>query len=138
MKKNFNFKNEFSNHSELTHLKHKSTGNHLLLLNTHLFWHPRGANIRMMQMAVISRIVKREKDRLEKEFGKKFAVVFGGDFNSVPSAAAVRYLLGETIRPNDIGWSLKRRHSGGQVRQISARTEMGPQPKSRAQSDQAS
>ena len=76
----------------------------------------------MMQMAVISRIVQREKDRLEKEFGKKFAVVFGGDFNSVPSAAAVRYLLGETIRPNDIGWSLKRRHLGVPARQISART----------------
>ena len=70
----------------------------------------------MMQMAVISRIVKREKDRLEKEFGKKFAVVFGGDFNSVPGAAAVRYLLGETIRPNDIGWSLERQHLGGRAR----------------------
>ena len=73
------------------------------MLNTHLFWHPRGANIRMMQTAVIERLLKREKDRLEKEFGQKFAVVFGGDFNSGPNSAAVRYLLGQTIRPNDIG-----------------------------------
>ena len=63
----------------------------------------RGANIRLIQAAIISRIVNREKEVIEGRTGGEVAIVFGGDFNSVAEAAAIRYLFGETIQPNDIG-----------------------------------
>ena len=45
---------------QVVHLKH-STGNHVLVCNTHLYWHPRGANVRIMQVNVCLRLIQREK-----------------------------------------------------------------------------
>ena len=84
-------------------LKNKATGKTLLLCNTHLFWHPRGSNTRALQAMVISRLIKREQELLEKETGEPVPVVFCGDFNSVPERTAVRYLTGATVYPNDLG-----------------------------------
>ena len=84
-------------------LRNKATGKLLLLCNTHLFWHPRGSNTRAVQSMVISRLIKREQEILEKETGEEVPVVFCGDFNSVPERTAVRYLTGETVYPNDLG-----------------------------------
>jgi len=79
----------------------------LLLVNTHLYWHPRGANVRIIQTEIITRLIRREKDLIEKENGEEISIVFGGDLNSVPNTATVRYLLGKTIKPNDIGTVFK-------------------------------
>ena len=45
---------------QVVHLKH-STGNHVLVCNTHLYWHPRGANVRIIQVNVCLRLIQREK-----------------------------------------------------------------------------
>ena len=87
----------------MSHLKHKSTGKNVLLCNTHLYWHPKGGNIRAMQAEVIGRLILREKQVLEEKLMEEVSIVFGGDFNSLPSTASIRHLLGATILPNEIG-----------------------------------
>ena len=35
---------------QVVHLRHKPSGKRLIACNTHLYWHPRGSNVRMMQI----------------------------------------------------------------------------------------
>ena len=46
---------------QVVSLKHKSTGQHVLVCNTHLYWHPRGSNVRLIQTNTCLRLIKREK-----------------------------------------------------------------------------
>ena len=45
---------------QVVHLKHK-TGRDVIVANTHLYWHPRGANVRILQAAVCLRLIAREQ-----------------------------------------------------------------------------
>ena len=54
---------------QIVHLKHK-TGRNLLVCNTHLYWHPRGANVRIIQAAVCLRLIERERVR------NKYSIIF--------------------------------------------------------------
>ena len=43
---------------QVVHLKHKSSGKRMIACNTHLYWHPRGSNIRMMQIHTSLRYIE--------------------------------------------------------------------------------
>ena len=84
---------------QVVHLRHKLTGKSLLVANTHLYWHPRGNNVRTIQAAVCLRLIARELKQLDDHSA---GVIFAGDFNSGAHSAAVRHCLGETIPDSDI------------------------------------
>ncbi|CAN0201768.1 unnamed protein product, partial [Scytosiphon promiscuus] len=75
----------------------------LIVANTHLYFHPNAAHIRLMQLvALVDRISILKKDLIAR--GLRPAVVLGGDLNS-PPFGPVRYLMGEVIGPDSDLWS---------------------------------
>ncbi|CAM9318763.1 unnamed protein product, partial [Hapterophycus canaliculatus] len=75
----------------------------LIVANTHLYFHPHAAHIRLMQLvALVDRISILKKGLIAQ--GLRPAVVLGGDLNSPPSGP-VRYLMGEVIGPDSDLWS---------------------------------
>ena len=51
---------------QVVHLKHKPSGKRLIACNTHLYWHPRGSNVRMMQIHTSLRCSAKKCDILNK------------------------------------------------------------------------
>lgn len=56
----------------------------LLVANTHLYYHPEGDHIRLLQAYMCIRLVEQLLSEYSHRFGVKPAVVFAGDFNSCP------------------------------------------------------
>ncbi|CAM9309857.1 unnamed protein product [Pylaiella littoralis] len=75
----------------------------LIVANTHLYFHPNAAHIRLMQLvALVERITRVRADLIAK--GLTPVVILGGDLNS-PPFGPVRYLMGELIGPDSDLWS---------------------------------
>ncbi|CAN0047140.1 unnamed protein product [Ectocarpus sp. 13 AM-2016] len=74
----------------------------VIVANTHLYFHPNAAHIRLMQLVtLVDRISRVRKDLLAR--GLKPAVVLGGDLNS-PPGGPVGYLMGDLIGPDSHLW----------------------------------
>ncbi|CAN0492887.1 unnamed protein product, partial [Ectocarpus sp. 12 AP-2014] len=74
----------------------------VIVANTHLYFHPNAAHIRLMQLVtLVERISRVRKDLLAR--GLRPAVVLGGDLNS-PPGGPVRYLMGDLIGPDSDLW----------------------------------
>ncbi|CAM9612878.1 unnamed protein product [Discosporangium mesarthrocarpum] len=80
-----------------------SPGVRLVVANTHLYFHPQAAHIRVMQLAAIMKRVAEVKRSLVSQ-GLKAVVLVGGDLNSVPDGP-VRYLCGDLITPESGLWA---------------------------------
>jgi len=87
---------------QVVHLRHKPSGKRLIACNTHLYWHPRGSNVRMMQIHTSLRLVKREKELAEKEESSSVGIVYCGDFNNVAIGTTIRHALGSPITGNEV------------------------------------
>jgi len=75
----------------------------LVVANTHLYYHPPAAHIRLIQMEVLLRKLKKiVGDR--KEEGRNVSVVLGGDFNSVPERGLYEYLTKGKIAKTYNDW----------------------------------
>ncbi|CAM9891141.1 unnamed protein product, partial [Phaeothamnion confervicola] len=74
----------------------------LVVANTHLFFHPGAAHVRLMQMAALAEAAAAQTAAIAAR-GLVPAVFLLGDLNS-PPAGPVRYLLGEEIGPDDGVW----------------------------------
>ncbi|MCJ8744538.1 hypothetical protein PDJAM_G00119990 [Pangasius djambal] len=68
--------------------------------NTHLYWHPKGANIRLIQMAVALKHLK--KVITEQHAG---TLIFCGDFNSTPSSGLFQLLSQGSIAEQHSDWA---------------------------------
>ena len=56
----------------------------VVVVNTHLFFHPGASHIRLLLLSAILTEVKEARSRWERETGAELAIVFAGDFNSEP------------------------------------------------------
>lgn len=81
---------------------------YLMVANTHLYFHPMGDHIRLLQVAISLRYLETRLQSFRKSVGKgaHIAVVFCGDFNSCPCTAAYNYMVNGTIGRNHPDWQL--------------------------------
>ncbi|KAG7318946.1 hypothetical protein KOW79_017420 [Hemibagrus wyckioides] len=68
--------------------------------NTHLYWHPKGANVRLIQMAVA---LKHLKKVITEEHAS--VLIFCGDFNSTPSSGLFQLLSQGSISEQHSDWA---------------------------------
>ncbi|KAG9260202.1 2',5'-phosphodiesterase 12 [Astyanax mexicanus] len=66
--------------------------------NTHLYWHPKGSNVRLIQVAVALQHLKRVT---EEHPG---TLIFCGDFNSTPSSGLFQLLSQGSVPENHSDW----------------------------------
>ena len=76
-----------------------STGEHLIVANTHLFYHPLAAHVRLLQTIALVRCFEK---LLMKYPGAQ--VTLGGDLNSRSSTAVIRFLLTGGVDEKDFDW----------------------------------
>ena len=107
-------------------------GKYLMVANTHLYYHPKGDHVRLVQSAVLVNYLRTRVEKfatLLREEGDeeaRIATVIGGDFNSCPCIAAYDYLVKGRVGKDHEDWMGYRRsviprcpchykHNGGQV-----------------------
>lgn len=78
-------------------------GTHLLLANTHLFFHPKADFIRLLQSIVCIKYLEKLKHDLGEQLGfKNVSVMFAGDFNSDPASYAIQYIFTHQVPIHDL------------------------------------
>uniref|UniRef100_A0A3Q3B7M1 2',5'-phosphodiesterase 12 n=1 Tax=Kryptolebias marmoratus TaxID=37003 RepID=A0A3Q3B7M1_KRYMA len=73
----------------------------LCVANTHLYWHPKGGNIRLVQMGV----ALRHLSHVISEVAPGAPLVFCGDFNSTPNSGVFQLLSEAGIPQQHEDWS---------------------------------
>nr|XP_002119497.1 2',5'-phosphodiesterase 12 [Ciona intestinalis] len=83
---------------------------HLVLANTHLFWHPRALNIRLIQMGIILNLVKEKMKTTSASLpeGGVVTPIICGDLNSKPASGLCDLMQDGNIPTNHADW-----YSGG-------------------------
>ena len=79
---------------------------YLLVANTHLYYHPKGDGVRLVQMAAFLGFLRSRVDGFRSVLGKgaRIAAVIGGDMNSCPCIAAYQYLVGGRVERGHKDW----------------------------------
>ena len=83
---------------------------YLVVANTHLYYHPRAANIRLVQILIIVNLLKQKLELLRDSLDNDCTVSYllCGDFNSKPHTALVEFMLNGHLPFNHADW-----YSGG-------------------------
>ena len=83
---------------------------YILVANTHLYFHPMGDHIRLLQVAIGLKILESKLHEYQHQLGEgaRIAVVFCGDFNSCPCTAAYSYVLSGSVDMSHPDWQLYR------------------------------
>ena len=79
---------------------------YLMVANTHLYYHPKGDHIRLVQTAIMLNYLKARLDSYSSSLGSsaQIATVIGGDFNSCPCSAALQYLVTGAVGREHKDW----------------------------------
>eukprot|EP01060_Flectonema_neradi_P017682 TRINITY_DN2452_c1_g1_i1.p1 TRINITY_DN2452_c1_g1~~TRINITY_DN2452_c1_g1_i1.p1 ORF type:complete len:648 (+),score=130.50 TRINITY_DN2452_c1_g1_i1:1366-3309(+) len=90
--------------AQITHLKRLSTGKSVFVANTHLWFHPLGSHIRVIQLhlllSYVAKIAKEEAtDKGEIE------VLLCGDLNYQPKSAPHRYCNKDLNKSHQVWWN---------------------------------
>lgn len=88
---------------QLTVLKSKSTGQYLMVANTHLYFHPDADHIRLLQIGFFMLYIRHMYHSALAELRineKQLSILFCGDFNSVPECGIYK-LMTERFVPAD-------------------------------------
>ncbi|NXK86088.1 PDE12 phosphodiesterase, partial [Formicarius rufipectus] len=72
----------------------------LCVANTHLYWHPKGGNIRLIQIAVALSHIK----HVARDLYPNIPVIFCGDFNSTPSSGTYSFISSGVIAEDHEDW----------------------------------
>ncbi|NXJ92032.1 PDE12 phosphodiesterase, partial [Corythaixoides concolor] len=72
----------------------------ICVANTHLYWHPKGGNIRLIQIAVALSHIK----HVACDLYPSIPVVFCGDFNSTPSSGTYSFINSGGIAEDHEDW----------------------------------
>uniref|UniRef100_A0A1I8PS33 2',5'-phosphodiesterase 12 n=1 Tax=Stomoxys calcitrans TaxID=35570 RepID=A0A1I8PS33_STOCA len=82
---------------------------YILVANTHLYFHPDADHIRLLQfgfsMLYLEDIYKKTLQKFNLENEKQLAIVFCGDFNSVPECGIYRLMTERFVDKDFIDWS---------------------------------
>ena len=79
---------------------------YLLVANTHLYYHPKGDLIRLVQVETLLQYVRTKLDLYSSNLGPDAVVglVLAGDFNSCPCIAAYQYLVNSSVGKDHQDW----------------------------------
>lgn len=80
---------------------------HLLVANTHFYFHPDADHIRLLQGGFSMLYVRDLYERYEREMGldrNNFAIIFCGDFNSVPECGMYRLMTERFVGDEMADW----------------------------------
>ena len=72
----------------------------VICVSTHLFYHPLGGHVRLLQMIALTRKIA----RLTEKAYPNASIILGGDLNSRPDRAAIQFLKNGTISASDSDW----------------------------------
>ena len=75
----------------------------LVVANTHLYFHPPAAHIRLIQMEILLRQLRTVVKEWEND-GKIVSVILGGDFNSEPKRGLYEYLTTKSVKKTFNDW----------------------------------
>ncbi|XP_061893685.1 2',5'-phosphodiesterase 12-like [Entelurus aequoreus] len=76
-------------------------GRKVCVANTHLYWHPQGGNVRLVQMGV----AMRHLSHVMEEVAPGAPLVFCGDFNSSPTSGVLQLVTEATVPQQHEDWS---------------------------------
>ncbi|KAM4741274.1 2',5'-phosphodiesterase 12 [Anableps anableps] len=76
-------------------------GRKVCVANTHLYWHPKGGNVRLVQMGV----ALQHLSHVIKDVAPGAPLVFCGDFNSTPNSGVVQLLSEAAVPQQHADWS---------------------------------
>ncbi|XP_078065718.1 2',5'-phosphodiesterase 12 [Mustelus asterias] len=79
----------------------KDPSKKLCVGNTHLYWHPKGGHIRLVQIA----IAFRHLERVTAEMYPNTPVIFCGDFNSTPNSGLYEFVTKGHISADHPDWT---------------------------------
>ena len=86
-------------------LEHISTGNIIIVGNTHLYFEPNADHIRLIQTEMCRLIISNKKLDIERENPqKKCSIIFNGDFNSTPPFGVFFYCCINLAKGLEIEW----------------------------------
>uniref|UniRef100_A0AAG5DVT2 2',5'-phosphodiesterase 12 n=1 Tax=Anopheles atroparvus TaxID=41427 RepID=A0AAG5DVT2_ANOAO len=80
---------------------------HLLVANTHLYFHPDADHVRLLQFGFGMLYVREHYDRQSREYqltGTDLALLFCGDFNSVPECGIYKLMTEGFVGPDFVDW----------------------------------
>ncbi|KAJ8972792.1 hypothetical protein NQ314_000028 [Rhamnusium bicolor] len=83
---------------QVTVLKMKGNNKHLIIANTHLFYHPDADHIRLLQVNAATTYLNNLKQRYLRG-DIDVSVIFCGDFNSCPEKSLFPYMIQGRINP---------------------------------------
>ncbi|XP_043934705.1 2',5'-phosphodiesterase 12 [Protopterus annectens] len=78
----------------------KDANKKVCVANTHLYWHPKGGNIRLLQIAIAWQHIH----HIITEIYPNVPVIFCGDLNSMPASGVVTFLTGGYIDADHEDW----------------------------------
>lgn len=81
---------------------------YLLVANTHLYFHPMGDHIRLLQVAISLKYLENQLETFQQKAKKDahIAVIFCGDFNSCPCTGAYNYMVTGSISRSHPDWQV--------------------------------
>ncbi|CAJ1366825.1 unnamed protein product [Effrenium voratum] len=89
---------------QMSVLRHKATGKTLVVVNTHLFYHPNARHIRLLQIMCILGQVQELREKHRSEGGALPHVILAGDLNCLPDTGAVQLLLQGEVPSDHADW----------------------------------
>ncbi|NWX98001.1 PDE12 phosphodiesterase, partial [Nothoprocta ornata] len=72
----------------------------ICVANTHLYWHPKGGNIRLIQIAIALSHIK----HVTCDLYPSIPIIFCGDFNSTPSSGTYRFISSGSVAEDHEDW----------------------------------
>lgn len=79
----------------------KDSSKRICVANTHLYWHPKGGYIRLIQMAVALAHIR----HVSCDLYPGIPVIFCGDFNSTPSTGMYHFVINGSIPEDHEDWA---------------------------------
>lgn len=90
---------------QVTTIKAIDTNKIVIVANTHLYFHPDAAHIRLLQIAFCMKYVESVYHQIKKELsldGNDISIIFCGDFNSVPESGLFKLMTQQHVEENYI------------------------------------
>ncbi|NXA45278.1 PDE12 phosphodiesterase, partial [Nothocercus julius] len=72
----------------------------ICVANTHLYWHPKGGNIRLIQIAIALSHIK----HIACDLYPSIPIIFCGDFNSTPSSGTYSFISSGSVAEDHKDW----------------------------------
>lgn len=85
-------------------VRHRKSGEVIILANTHLFYHPLARHIRLLQVSCLLHTVHEFREQYQDAQGRLPHVILAGDLNCLPETAAVTLLLEGKVSSDHPDW----------------------------------